>query len=349
MKNLIIVASIFFASCSNAKEDPVISEFSRVIELKGTTTPIESKNLGEVVDIQIMGSLLILNEMFSDKIYKVFDINTGRLIEKCITKGKGPNEVLYPSRIHICDDHIFAQYDKGKKQLLFFLLAEGQDSIIQFKHKSNVGTEKLETYPINESDIICTGIFQEGRYCLYNIISGRGTISGEYPEQKELSKLNRANKSIIYQPTITLKPDKKKFASFEGMAGYWEIMEINSTAVIKAYSKNYYPPKIDIVAGQTGFKKDNLYAFHSACCTNNFIYVVYSGRSMNEFGSEYYAGDNLLVYDWNGNPIVNYKLDHSLKIMTFDQKRMQVYGLVTNPVTGEPEIVKYQLPNESSK
>jgi hypothetical protein len=90
MKKIILLLCVFFTFCGNSKRDPVISEFTHVVKLKGSDVPIRSDQLGEVVDMKIMDSLLVLNEMFSDRIYKVFDITTGRLIQKCINKGKGP-------------------------------------------------------------------------------------------------------------------------------------------------------------------------------------------------------------------------------------------------------------------
>jgi hypothetical protein len=114
-------------------------------------------------------------------------------------------------------------------------------------------------------------------------------------------------------------------------------------------SRSYFDPIIDVVEGHGVFKRNNLFTFRSATSTNKYIYVIYSGRSRDEFGDECYAGDNLLVYDWNGNPVVNYKLDRFLKIMALDVDKMQVYGFCTNPMTGEPEIVKYQLPHDPGK
>ena len=44
-----------------------------------------------------------------------------------------------------------------------------------------------------------------------------------------------------------------------------------------------------------------------------FVYLLYSGKSVEEVGlTAAHSGSHLLVYDWNGVPIVHYKLSKSL-------------------------------------
>jgi hypothetical protein len=342
MKKLILILHLGLSFCCYAKEDPVIAEFSKIQKLKGTVVPIKSIDLGEVVDMEIMDSLLVLNEMFSDKIYKVFNIKTGELLEKGINKGKGPNELIYPGRMHGLGKNKFAQYDRGKKQLDFF--AVGGKPFLQFLNALKVETGGFEIYPVNDSVLLCTGIFEKGRYCLSDLKSGKSQVSGTYPEFQTTNKLNDENLAMIYQPGITIKPDQKQFACFEGGAGYFEIVSIANLNTKRSYIKSYFGPAISMREGHALNSRGNLYTFHSATSMNNYIYVIYAGKSREEFGSEYYAGDNLLVYNWQGKPVVNYKLDRPLKIMTLDKGKMVVYGFSTNPVTGEPEVIKYQLP-----
>ncbi|MGV8139559.1 MAG: BF3164 family lipoprotein [Mangrovibacterium sp.] len=342
MKTLILILQLGLSFCCWAKEDPVTAEFVNVKKLKGTVVPIKSIDLGEVVDMEIMDSLLVLNEMFSDKIYKVFNINTGKLLEKGINKGKGPNELIYPGRMHVLGKSKFAQYDRGKKELDIFDV-KGKP-LLQFRNTLKVETGGFEIYPVNDSILLCTGIFEKGRYCLANLKSGKSQISGLYPEFQTTSKLNDANLAMIYQPEITIKPDRKQFACFEGSTGYFEIANIANLSTKRSCIRSYFGPGISMREGHAVNSRGNLYTFHSVTSTNNYIYVIYAGKSREEFESECYAGDNLLVYNWQGKPLVNYKLDRSLKIMTLDKDKMIIYGFSTNPVIGEPEVIKYQLP-----
>jgi len=346
MNEVIFLVSLFLFSFGNGKRDPVISEFSTIQQLKGTVVPVKSINLGEVVDLQIMDSILILNEMFSDKVYKAFNINTGKLMEQCINRGRGPLEVSNPGRIHFLGGNRFAQYDRGKKQLDFFSVTNHPGSTIRFSGKLKVDLNEFEVYPVNDSILICTGIFEGGRYCLYKSNYGESRCSGEYPDYSETRKLSNVNKAMIYQPAITLKPDHTMYASFEGNAGYFEIIHIDTDrlSTVRSSFKKYSAPIIQMVQGNAVSTKDNLFTFHSAVSTDDYIYTIYAGRSREEFDSEYYAGNNLLVYDWQGHPVIRYQLDRALKIMTLDTRKMRLFGYRVNPQSGEPEIIKYQLP-----
>ena len=348
MKNTLIVMMIFFVSCSSKKVDPVVSNFSKVTNLKSAIVPIKSKELGQVVDMKIMGSLLVMNEMFSDKIFKLFNVENGNLLGKYINKGKGPLEVLYPGNFSICDNASFVQYDRGTKQLDFFSVTTNKIPKIEFVKRHKIEMNEYNVYPITDSTFLFTGFFQNGRYCMYNLRSGKSSVSGTYPEYKEIKRINDGNKALVFQPHISINPNRKQFASFEGRIAYFEILDIDVKGVKKHFAKSYFDPIMSDVKGEVGFTKENPFTFHSVYSSNRYIYVIYSGRSRRDFGEECYAGGNLLVYDWNGNPVVNYKLDRFLKIMTLDLIKMVAYGFCTNPVTGEPEIVKYQLPNENN-
>ena len=75
-------------------------------------------------------------------------------------------------------------------------------------------------------------------------------------------------------------------------------------------------------------------------CDNTYVYALYSGRTFNEHGMLSHHCKNLLVYDWEGNPIKRYLLDIPLYSMQYDEKNRVIYGIAYNP---EGVLVEYQL------
>jgi len=161
--------SITLFLCSANAQEPVLSEFSKTVTVNSTVTKIQSLDIGELVDMSVIDSVLVINEMFNENIFKLFSITSGKMICNCIRSGRGPNEMLYPDIITKCKNDIFSTYDQNLKKLIYISINDLIKGNFQFRKIDKLEIPAaLKAYPINDSMIICTGVFEEGRYCLYN-------------------------------------------------------------------------------------------------------------------------------------------------------------------------------------
>jgi len=338
---------MLFISCSKKNTDPVLSEFNKVINLKNTNTEIESSDLGEVVDMLINDSILVISEMFSEDVFKLFSLKTGKMISNCISKGKGPNELLGSSIITNYKDDIFSTYPNNMQKLIYISvgdLVEGKNEFRQVDKLNIPGALKM--YPINDSVIISTGVFETGRYCLYNKYSKAKLIKFDYPIDKEHKNESKIALGLAYQGLITIKPDRTRFAFAASSSGNFEIYKVLGNDFKRVSQKIYFLPKYmnDNNKGVV-FLKNNKRGFISIASTGKYIYVVYSGRSREDYEMDTYNGDNILVYDWDGHPILRFKLERDIKNMALNKDGKEIFAYSINPVYGEPEIITYELPN----
>ncbi len=334
-------------SCSTDSGRSVLNDFDNTINLELNVTPIESIELGELLDMVSFDSVLIVNEVFKEKIFKCFDVNNGHLVSNFVNRGKGPGEIIFPGLISAFNDSVFSMYDANKKQLIYFNVNVILSEFYQFEKVVNIDLPDLvifQSFPLNDSLMIFTGIFNEGKYCLFNSISGKTIIDVEFPVGEEYQEDNNHIKSMAHQGEIAIKPDKIKFV-FVCRNGYFDICSVSQNGLFLEKRKLYYLSEYKVIGnGTVAHSSKAAYAFHSVEVTDNYIYMIYSGRTQGEFGSEYVAGNNILVYDWNGNPVVNFRTDQYLHRMTLDRNNLIIYGYCINSVTGEPEIVSCQLP-----
>jgi len=338
---------ITFINCSKKNTDTVFLEFDNTVNLKSANTNIESSDLGEVVNMLICDSILIVNEMFTENIFKLFDLKTGRIVANCISKGRGPNEMLGPGIITRYKDDIFSTYPNNMQQLIYisaYDLVKGENKFRQVDKLSIPGA--LKTYPINDSVTISTGIFEHGRYCLHNKHSKTTVLKFDYPTDKEHKKESKIALGLAYQGLITVKPDQTRFAFAASSSGNFEIYKLLLDKDFeRVVQKNYFLPKYANDNNKSVvFLKNSKEGFMSIASTGEHVYVVYSGRSREEYGTNTYNSDNILVYDWDGRPIVRFKLDRDIKNMALDEDGMKIFGYSINPVSGEPEIISYELP-----
>lgn len=338
---------MIFISCSKKSTDPVFSEFSKLVNLNSKNTKIESSNLGEVVDMLINDSILVINEMFTENIFKLFSLKTGRMISNCISKGRGPNELLGPGIITHYKGDVFSTYPNNMQKLIYISVGDLVKGKNEFRRIDKLNIPgALKIYPVNDSVTISTGIFENGRYCLYNRYSKASVIKFDYPYDKDHKNESKIALGLAYQGTITIRPDRTRFAFAANSAGNFEIYKILDNDFERVSQKIHFLPKyLNDNNKSAVFLKNSKDGFISIASTREYIYVVYSGRSREDYGMDTYNGDNILVYDWDGHPILRFKLDRAIKNMALDESGRKIFAYSINPVSGEPEIITYELPN----
>ncbi len=349
MRNFFFISIVMIIYSCNFKgmNDLVLKEFSEMENLKMKSTMIKSSEIGEIVDFIVIDSFLISNEIFSNKIFKLYDLRTGNLLSNFINKGKGPNEMLFPHLLNYYDSDCFTTFDSNSKELIYFSLNEIRNQNFQFPRKEKIEFTTKKSFVtksqlLNDSMLLCTGFFEKGQYCLYNLNSKNNEYFLNYPYDEKHKIETNETKGLAFQGEISVKPDRKKFAN--ATDGIIEICELQSAGIKLISRKIFYLPEYQVIQNQAARNSSQPYSFHSITSTDSFVFMIYSGRSMKEFGEEYYAGNNLLVFDWEGNPVINFILDRYLKRFVLDVSQMKIYGYCTNPISGEPEIITYQLP-----
>jgi len=329
-------------------KDPVLADFNKTTFLTMVNSSIKNSEIGEIVDFVAIDSFLIANEIFASKIFKLYNTRTGELLSNFINKGKGPNEMLFPYKLNYYNTDCFTTFDYNTKELIYFSLDDFRNQNYRYYKKVKVdfsGTQSSVTdaYPLNDNILLCTGFFEKGQYVLYDINSRSTKFFLDYPYDKKHKGESNEIKGTAFQGKISIKPDRKKIINVTGAV--LEICEMdNNNEIKRIFRKVYYFPVYKVIQNHAAFDSSQPYAFNSISSTNSYIYMVYSGRSMHDFGEEYYAGNNLLVFDWEGKPVIRFVLDRYIKCFTLDKITMKIYGYSTNPSTGEPEIVTYQLP-----
>lgn len=349
MKRVANLLKIYFIlvcfGCSSEQDEPVLNDFRVTKKLEHYQSPIDSKDIGEVVDILIMDSVLVTSNMYEEFIFKIYNINTGKVINQCISKGRGPGEVLDPNLISKYNDTTFTTFDVNKKELIYYSILElckGSSSSLK---DVQLDFGIFRANPLNDSLVICTGVFEDGEYYLINMNSKDRVSTLEYPYVKQLEMILPFTKGFLLQGELALRPFHNEFVKVCNGAGIIEIGTINDEIMENVFTKVYFNPIFKLNGIHPAFARESKFAFHSLNVTKEYFYTIYSGNSMAEKGGEFTAGHNLLVYNWHGQPVINYQLDRKIKRFTLNIERSIAYGYCTNPTTGEPEIVYYKLPN----
>lgn len=320
IKGIILISVISFLSFHSCKQATV----------KDVTFPIEKELFSESFEVppvvyasnpgmMISGKHLILIEPRAEKIFSVFELPDCQYIGGFGVIGRGPDEftMVNPYSATTTDKGIrIFDYDKGVFEI----------DITDFP--SNVSSRNTVKFPvilqglnspfqINDS-IICgipypqVGHENNKPYIRFNTNSNEIDYFGRYP-----TLFPETNSDIfwfVYIHFTSVKPDKEKFASVGHYIKSLSIFNNDGTLRKELIMK---APEDLIV--ENGINSLALVFYDAIKTTNKYIYAICEEAP---YTSILENRPKLEVWDWDGNPVIQFKLDRPVSAfeVTADDK-----------------------------
>jgi hypothetical protein len=265
-------------------------------------------------------------------------------VSQGIPNGNGPKEILTLGSLKRVDSLIYA-YDIPRKVVYVLNLNESrrrQDIIYDEYYRISTEQHPFRLHKLNDGFLAIGLFFDEGAFMRINMNTNQYEISGQYPEFQSTDRLSNLLKSMLYNGTRTsVKPDQTRFVYAPNIAGYLAIYSLADDIRLIKETKYFEPIFVGAHSDyeQPRFTKDTKLSACDIASTDEYIYLLYSGKTLEI--NKMVVGDYLLVYDWDGNPVRYYKLDVPLSSMDIDFENKTIYGVAYNP---EGMVVKYELP-----
>lgn len=276
--------------------------------------------------------------------FKIYNIETLSEIGEICKRGKGPNE--FPSFL------ILNQYETCGIDLCIWVHDLNVGKLTKVNVKESL--EKGETVVLNEIATKSQSSFFNAFVIDSSLVVGRSTNS--IIDMNRLQLYNPINDSIIrtiplfpkidvtrsnddinfrmvkYNPlyvgSIGLKPDKTKIASAMTSFNRIDIFDVNGDLYksivegpeIPEYLKNY------LNSDEDNSESTLQYFYSSIFTSNNFIYALYIGQMLSEYGGKSIP-TQLRIFDWEGNPLVRININDYLFSFTIDENRGLLFGV----------------------
>ena len=343
---LYLLLSTALISCSEAAVNNPIEHFS---ESKTEKISVSKQISLEEFDIlkptralRMDNSSYMIQDGQQKNIFSLVNLQS-KQVAKGGRMGNGPQEFTSIGSFQQVGDDVVV-YDISHKR--FSKIKVLSDTTLALQEIRRVDTEKrmFITHCIG-SDIIASGMFKD--YWLMHLGKENEICSTiDFPYFDEFKDISPILKSVLHCSTLIANaPNQKKVVAATMQHGVITFFDYTENQPLKAYKQlKYYAPNFKKyqIQGQDNiaFSKDNKIGFCSVACDNTYVYALYSGRTFNEYGMLSHHCENLLVYDWEGNPIKRYLLDIPLYSMQYDEKNRVIYGIAYNP---EGVLVEYQL------
>ncbi len=296
---------------------------------------------GEMIYFNIDSSLII-QSFKSDSLLIKINLKDKR-ISHFIPFGNGPDEFVDIQLAQQSSDSTLIFMDINSSQLLQLNIVTGViDKGLVYDNSKCLRMVKLNEHYFS------TGVFEEGMFGIWDS-SNFINYAIDYPKDN-VSNKNKASKGLAYQGKLLVNEGLNRLFFCSSLFSYFELFEISSgdiniNSIKKSYIGEYnYAPSYDKNIIFAHPYESNREGYLDAVATKDRIYLLYSGRTIEDVGIENREktrlANHILVYDWNGIPLSKYETDIDLKNICINSAGNIIYGVSHIP---DPEVVFFKI------
>lgn len=318
--SLIFVFS-FFNNCSNKSNDLQNHFYKEVVLNKFDSIRLENYDVLNPVYLSCTDSFIVIQNRGTENNLSLIDKNLSFTLNTA-QKGDGPNEIVQFIFVKNNRNNIITFADRAKRKMYSLKIDKKNVDLIDEIHFDSDIPRFFSLSELNDSILIGTGMFPDGRFAIYNKKNHRVHYAGIYPRNDESKQLTFPHIAALYSGTqIGLNPNGNYFAAIYN--GLLDIYKLNTDNTLMHVKSNYYHfPKFLVLENGPiiGNSKETIEGFRSISCDSNYIYLLYSGKSMKEYEMNAFTGNRIYVYNWQGEPAISYLVDSNIKSIFIKDK-----------------------------
>ncbi len=300
--------------------------------------------IGGPREMALSDSILAVIDAKSDSMLLFFNVKAGKYLGKTGIRGQGPSEFTVLSSLESHGGSSFSFYDINKKTFYYTnsVTGDGVQIIPVFRVDSGL---PLEVHPMANGKFIAPGIYEKYRYCVLDSGGQVHNTFGEWPYRDEdEKKVSGIVRSQAYMFGIASSPSKTKFIASLLSADILSFYQLENDSMhllketILTYP-DYEYRNCPIV--YSGASKDSPITYLCVACSENYVYILYSGKTFRDCALASLRGDVIYVYNWSGDKIAMIKSDKMLKEICLSEDEESMYAIAYNP---DPILVQFSLP-----
>lgn len=337
---------LFFTSCMRNKEVTTITQFPKVEKLshKMIRTP---NILYTPTGLLLLDSAVIVQDLKSDTIFRVFEFPSFAYIGGFVKRGGGPDEEIFvdPFMQRLANNQFMFRNITGVKILKYNPSTDSINTVKDIKFDTEL-TDLFHVFALNNRIIgVKADIATPKEFISYDPQTKRIDDFGDYyPIVDENIEFTDKDKIQLFAKANTVKPDGTAFAS---VYDKFPILRIfSNTGKLKKdlrldnnqrfpYALIKQEPTLDEV-------NEMMQNYRIIKSTNHFIYALYIGQKTKYLSPGLNDFSNIIhVWDWDGNPIMELNLDR--RIFTFDVSHNNKF-LICSSLEQIDALYKYELP-----
>ena len=350
MKNILIInvflIAVSFAACNEIEKYENASlfsfkDFKKTSKLNATTIEFDEPIMMPLLFV-ISDSLLIVQNIRTNNMLFVYNINTKKKVGEFIQWGSGPNDLLRIKNMQLVGSELYIS-DNQKRSIYKY-------NVNDFHKSSNnpvpIQKTEIDAYFTNlaytDNGYVATAINLENKRLIFYSADGEPELAtGEYPYYgKELTDFEKME-GFISSMVVSYK--YKRIFLFGMSTDLIEIFDFQGVLLKKLHGPEQLFPQVKELRSTEGVSKvsaneKSKFAFFSPIIIADEIYVAYSGQHQKK-GEESPPIQHILVFDMDCNPLRRYELLEKIVSFTVEAKTKTIYATSNLP---EYHMIKFE-------
>ena len=335
---------IFFVSC-NSKET-FLNKFKKTINIKHQTIQLKNNTFfSKVWNLYLSNDCLIAYDVDEKYYFSIIDLNKKSIVAKCGVKGQGPNEIIgMPQSVKILGNNRFSFIDCNRGALYYVDFSTATRPKIIKNDMLKLSFKHFGVLPTAYNNYLIIGLLDNGRYSLVDQNGKEISNHFDYPRSTETEKFTNYHKAMAFQGSFIGRPDGIRFFFTGKTSEIIDILEIdNKNGIKKIFNwqgklARFLPFGDGNNTISVATSKESNNVFINACCTQKYIYLLYSGLPIGN--QMIYRSNTVFVLDWDGNPVKKYNLDIGVTCITVSDENKELYAISEQSDT---QLVKFNL------
>ncbi len=300
-------------------------------------------NLGFPTALALARGYLIITNPYAEPHIHVIDPQTKSLVASFGRSGAGPGEYRSPLFVSAATDTDLVWIgDPNLGRITELSL----DSVLSggrpFRRAIPLQTRFREVIPLKRGFLVHDWL--GGSKFLLVDRDGR-VLARVGPSPPVTRDVPASVASIAYADLIAHHPTRDLMAAAGIRTGSLVFYDLQGNIVDSARTPFQFTPSFR-VGRQSGMpsmvpERSAPYGYVGIGTTEEYLVLVFSGRTLRDYGPEAAAGQELHVFSWQGNLLFTYLLDTAVRFIVIDERAGVLYG---SKWEDDPAVVSVKLP-----
>lgn len=353
MKRFVYMIFLVFLSCGKETQnqqkgyhevDFGFEDFKEAAELKSKKYLFKEILVPHHV-LYKSGKLIVSSLSSSEQLF-IIDAETMKLESSKGKSGQGPDEIFEPWRMDKgLNDSTFWVYSISGKEFSEFSLSDDSYSPKKKIKQSGDFFQSLSMNWLEKDQIIAYQNVGPSRFSVFDLSGKRIRNIGYWNTTGDSSILENESfiLSTINQGSVGVFPDANYVVLAQVSTDSFEIIDLKTQEITKVIGPMKQELKYSLeFDGKQNFPYLNpnmKNGYNQVFMDKNGIFLVYMGRSDEEISKSGIMSKDIFVFDFNGVPLIHYKLDRSIKALSVDSDSRRIYGVTFEK---EPGIAVFE-------
>ncbi|MEX6690957.1 BF3164 family lipoprotein [Danxiaibacter flavus] len=289
-------------------------------------------NAPDYLDMYNDSVLMLVNSMPTGKSkyhFSLYDAAHGKLLSQRIEFGRKYGQAMgFLSSGVLSDGNIWA-YDINKKTVVFnkFKNILDTSSVILEKNLTSGFYRSLKL--LDDSTAIGSGNFNsDNKIDFLNLSADGKPECGIVPYGHDANTPASNYDKSAMENFLFIKPSHDRCVLAYRYTDKIEIVNLKTGESRMVYGPDGFDPQMNKMTGPDGKEiaicgNNTIVAFLTGMTTENYIYLLFSGRKF--FTENFTYGNSIYVYSWDGNPVKKINLSEDIQAFAVSSDDASIY------------------------